>query len=64
MIIPPKGPMRTASFVAEHHFGGTVTARWVLEHVRPRIELSRTKVFFYDEDVIAFIESRQQEKVA
>lgn len=55
---PPKGPMRTAAEIAESHFGGKVSAEWVLKHVRPRIELSRNKVFFYDADVVAWIQSR------
>jgi hypothetical protein len=56
---PPAGPMRTAQYVAEHHFSGEVSPEWVLEHVRPRVELSRTKVRFYDDDVIAWIASRR-----
>lgn len=57
-LLPPKGPLRSAQYVAEHHFAGAVSAHWVLEHVRPRVQLARNKVFFYDEDVLAFIAGR------
>ncbi len=63
-IAPPKGPMRTAAEVARDHFFDKVKPEWVLRHVRPRIQLSRTKVFFYDEDVVAWIARRAQEEAA
>lgn len=59
-LVPPKGPLRTAKYVAEHHFSGSVTPQWVLEHVRPRVQLSRAKVRFYDADVQSFIDSRRE----
>lgn len=61
---PPKGPLRSAAYVAEHHFSGAVKPEWVLDHVRPRVQLSRSKVFFYDEDVLAFIAKRREEAAA
>ncbi len=50
--------MRTAEHIAEHHFAGEVSAVWVLKHVRPRVELARNKVRFYDDDVAAWIAAR------
>jgi hypothetical protein len=58
--LPPAGPLRTARYVAEHHFAGGVTPDWVLKHVRPRVQLSRAKVRFYDADVQAFIERHRE----
>jgi hypothetical protein len=63
-VTAPKGPMRTADEVAELHFGGKVDARWVLKHVRPRLQLSRAKVLFYDDDVRAWIAARAEEAAA
>lgn len=60
-IAPPKGDMRTAEEVATLHFAGKVDARWVLKHVRPRLEFSRSRVFFYDDDVRAWIAAHAKE---
>lgn len=53
--------MRTAEEVATLHFAGKVDARWVLKHVRPRLEFSRSRVFFYDDDVRAWIAAHAKE---
>lgn len=56
--------MRTAAEIAESHFGGKVSPQWVLKHVRPRLELTRNRVFFYDADVSAWIAARAAGEVA
>jgi predicted DNA-binding transcriptional regulator AlpA len=37
--------------------------RWVLKHVRPRVDLARGVIRFYERDVEAWMESNAQEVV-
>lgn len=62
---PSRGRLLTAAQVAATYFAGddgwpSVTPRWIYQHVRPRVELARGVVRFYEADVEAWLESRRR----
>lgn len=54
---PERGRLLTAREVAER-LGG-VSPRWVLTHVRPRVELHAYRIRWWEADVEAWLASRR-----
>lgn len=63
---PDRGPLLSAADVAADPelFNGKVKARYVRNNVRPHVRLGRSQVFFYRDDVKAWIEGHRQEGAA
>lgn len=57
-VPPQRGRLLTAREVAER-LGGAVSPRWVLEHVRPRVELHPYRIRWWEADVEAWLASRR-----
>lgn len=60
-----RGRLLTAAEVGRRYFAGddgvaAVSDRWIYQHVRPRVELARGVVRFYEADVEAWLESRRR----
>lgn len=62
-VEPPadRGRLLNAASVSELFFGGEVEPRWVMEHVHPKVRFGHRTVFFYENDVRAWIESHREE---
>jgi hypothetical protein len=54
-----RGRMLKPDEVAARYFDGAVSVRWVLKHVRPRVDLARGVIRYYERDVEAWMESRR-----
>lgn len=54
-----RGKLLKPEEVVRDYFDGAVSVRWVLKHVRPRVDLARGVVRYYEADVRAWIESRR-----
>jgi hypothetical protein len=57
--VSDRGKLLKPDEVVERYFDGAVSLRWVLKHVRPRVDLARGVVRFYERDVEVWIESRR-----
>ena len=60
-----RGRLLTAAEVGRRYFAdesgaSTVSDRWIFQHVRPRVEIARGVVRFYETDVEAWLESRRR----
>lgn len=55
---PQLGRLLTPEEVAQR-LGGVVSPRWVVEHVRPRVEINRRVIRWYEADVEAWLASRR-----
>jgi hypothetical protein len=54
-----RGKLIKPEDVVRDYFDGAVSVRWVLKHVRPRVDLARGVVRYYARDVEQWIESRR-----
>jgi predicted DNA-binding transcriptional regulator AlpA len=60
LAIPlPRGRLMDARSVAAELFDGTVTEKWVREHVPGRIKLSHRTIRWYRDDVLRWIDERR-----
>jgi len=62
--VTTRGRLLTAAEVGRRYFAddrgeSAVSDRWIYQHVRPRVELARGVVRFYEADVEAWLESRR-----
>jgi hypothetical protein len=62
--VSDRGRLLKPSEVRARFFAGPdgesdITERWILKHVKPRVNLARGVVRFYEGDVEAFLESRR-----
>jgi len=46
-------------FFADAHGESAVSERWIYQHVRPRVDIARGVVRFWEADVEAWLESRR-----
>jgi hypothetical protein len=58
---PDRGRLLNAEAVARECFGGFVESRWVMEHITCKVRLGHRTVFFYENDVRAWIESHRED---
>ena len=58
---PDRGRLLDAATVAELCFGGLVQPRWVMEHVTCKVRIGHRTVFFYENDVRAWIDSHRED---
>lgn len=63
-LTAPRGPMLTSQQIVERFFtddaqGALVSDKWVRANVPGKIRLSHSKVVWYRDDVLAWIESRK-----
>lgn len=59
-----RGRLLTAAEVGQRYFANergesAVSDRWIFQHVRPRVDIARGVVRFYERDVEAWLESRR-----
>lgn len=54
-----RGKLLDPAEVWARYFAPKLSVRWVLKHVRPRVDLARGVVRFYERDVEAWVESRR-----
>lgn len=47
------------TFFADEHGQPSVSLRWIHRHVRPRVDIARGVVRFYEADVEAWLETRR-----
>ena len=60
----PRGRLLTADevrakFFADERNRPTVSARWVFQHVTPRVNIARGVVRYFEQDVVEWLESRR-----
>lgn len=56
-VPPPRGRMMNAAVIAAEIYEGQVSAKWVLANVPNKMKFGHRTVLWYEQDVIAFIES-------
>jgi hypothetical protein len=59
-VIHDRGQLLKPDEVVRDYFDNAVSLRWVLKHVRPRVDLARGVVRFYERDVLDWIASRRK----
>ena len=60
-----RGRLLTAAEVGRRYFAdesgeSTVSDRWIYQHVRPRVDIARGVVRFYEQDVETWLDSRRR----
>jgi len=63
--VTTRGRLLTASevgrkYFADEHGDAAVSDRWIYQHIRPRVDIARGVVRFYEADVEAWLESRRR----